>query len=202
MGGHPVTRSTMFSPKSRIASAPETIADCACSTTPVATRFTRVTGEPPDRDRPPPERRPVLERFVPAELPDRFVPFLALVPPPLPVRRPLPLERVLDAEPPRRLVLDVEPVLRVLFRALLFFAAPPRVALLLEERFDALVPEDFRAPLFLRDELFEAPFRAPPRAEPRDDDRFFPALRFVPPDFFAAIAASPVPSGVAVVLRE
>src|SRR5215211_3662689 len=57
--GQPVTRSALFSPSSFTASTPCDTADWACSTTPVATRFTRASG---DVLRPPPERF-VEERF-------------------------------------------------------------------------------------------------------------------------------------------
>src|SRR5688572_9431450 len=133
----------MFSPKSFTASTPCETAVCACSTTPVATRFTRASG---DALRPPPERF-AAERFA--------VDFFA------PPRFAAPRE----AEP----------------RADDFFAevflAAPRFA------------PPFFAALFLADERL-APRLAPPRrAEP------LPALRLLPPFFFVAIAASPLPVG-------
>src|SRR5215218_7404929 len=118
----------MFSPSSFTASTPCDTADWACSTTPVATRFTRASG---DVLRPP-------ERFVD--------------------------ERLVD----ERFAVD--------FFAPPFLAAPFRAP-------------PFFAPLFFADERL-APRLAPPRrAEP------LPALRLLPPFFFVAIAASPLPVG-------
>src|SRR6476659_5174535 len=131
--GQPVTRSTMFSPSSFTASTPCVTADCACSTTPVATRFTRAIGDD--------FRAP---RLVDERLAEDFfaAPFLAAP------------------------------------RAEDFFAAPLRAA---PARFAPAFFALFLAPPFLAARL--APRLAPPRRA-----ELLPALRLLPPFFFAAIA--------------
>src|SRR5215218_2703868 len=152
----------MFSPSSFTASTPCDTADWACSTTPVATRFTRASG---DVLRPP-------ERFVDERLVDeRFaVDFFA---PPF-VAAPRDAPRADD-----------------------FFAAPRRAAPFFAPPFLAA---PFRAPFFAP--LFFADERLAPRLAPPRRAELLPALRLLPPFFFVAIAASPLPVGGSRVLRE
>jgi hypothetical protein len=163
----------MFSPSSFTASTPDDTADCACSTTPVATRFTRSSAD--------------FERLV-----DRFVvePFADDL-------------REDDRFMAERLVVDD----RVDDRLAPRFAAAPREADFVAPRVRAAA---FRAPPF-RAPFFAAPERALPRFA---DERFAPrrapprraelppALRLLPPLFFIAIAASPLPVCGLSVLRD
>src|SRR5215207_7274098 len=149
----------MFSPSSFTASTPCETAVCACSTTPVATRFTRASG---DVLRPPPVRFPVERFAVDFFAPPRFA-------------------------APREVAPRADDFFAELFLAALLFAPPFFAA--------PLRAPPFFAPLLLDERL--APRLAPPRrAEP------LPALRLLPPFFFVAIAASPLPVGGSRVLRE
>src|SRR5215207_8873530 len=142
----------MFSPSSFTASTPCETAVCACSTTPVATRFTRASG---DVLRPPPVRFPVERFAVDFFAPPRFA-------------------------APREVAPRADDFFGELFLAALLFAPPFFAA--------PLRAPPFFAPLLLDERL--APRLAPPRrAEP------LPALRLLPPFFFVAIAASPLPVG-------
>src|SRR5215217_5667927 len=91
----------MFSPSPFTASTPCETAVCACSTTPVATRFTRSSGE---FFRPPPERL-ADERFAVERLAEDFLTALFFA-------------------PPRFAAPRADDFLAALFRADPFFAAP------------------------------------------------------------------------------
>src|SRR3982750_884931 len=139
----------MFSPNSFTASTPCDTAVCACSTTPVATRFTRSKG---DVLRPPPERLAV-ERFAADCLaPLRFAPprFAA----------------------PRDVATRVEDFFAALFLAAApFFAAPFLAAPLRAPLFFAL--------LFFADERLAPRLALPRRAEPLRALRLLPPFFFV-----------------------
>jgi hypothetical protein len=177
----PETRSSMFSPSSFTASTPDDIADCACSTTPVATRLTRSSA---DVERfPRPVERFAAEPFaVDFREDDRFV-----------VERLVVDDRVDDDRVDDRLAPRFAAAPRETdFVALRFRAAAFRVLLFRAPFFAA--PER-ELPRFADERL--APRRAPPRRA-----ELPPALRLLPPLFFIAIAASPLPVCGLSVLRD
>lgn len=170
----------MFSPSSFTASTPEDIADCACSTTPVATRFTRSSAD--------------FERLVRPV--DRFA------------AEPFAVDfREEDCFVVERLVVDDRVDERVDERLAPRFAAAPRDAdfVALRLRVAAFRAPAFRAPFFAAPERELPRFadeRLAPRRAPLRRAELPPALRLLPPLFFIAIAASPLPVCGLSVLRD